>query len=129
MMLKIVQRNFFELVTDKKGWSENEMHEYVNLMITYFPQHTYGYANKGMLYYNTLNDKEALKYYLKAHQIDKTDAIVWHSLAATYVNLKKYNKAKKLYKKLIKHSNNDAEILEYKRQLKKIKYFKKTKIN
>lgn len=109
---------------DQKGLFTSSIYEYVaNLygadqyvyvrqisesMIKAFPKEIASYSNLGAVYLLDANYKKALKYFKKAHKLDKKDIIVLSNMGNTYDLKGKYAKAIKYYK-LIQLYGDDNE--------------------
>ena len=117
-VFSILQNNFFRMSSDVSSiYKRLFLHQYANLLIKYFPKKAEAYSNKGGLLALSLDDKNALKYFLKAYKLNKSDSIVLFNIAATYSNLKKFKKSLTFYKKALHHAVDDHEKREIQNEI------------
>ena len=108
-VFSILQNNFVRMSRDINSiYKKLFLHQYVNLLINYFPKKAEPFSNKGGLLARSLDDKKALK----AYKRNKSDSIVLFNIAATYSNLKKFKKSLRFYKKALIHAHGNNEKIE-----------------
>ena len=95
------------------------------MMIAYFPNHKYGYSNKGFLYSIDKNYQEALKYFFMALDKDSNDSLVLSNIATTYKKMWNLNDAQYYYEKVIQLNNSEYFVNKAKEELQQLKAQKK----
>jgi tetratricopeptide (TPR) repeat protein len=121
-VLETVQGNFFDIMNDKNiSANTNFMHTYCDHMIKYFPQHKYGYSDKGIIYYVSNDLKNALDYFLKAFSLDKQDELIAFNLGFTYKKMGDKVNAIKYFKKVLELSNDEYYVEGAKQQLEELR--------
>ncbi|MDH4263780.1 MAG: tetratricopeptide repeat protein [Spirochaetia bacterium] len=101
-LIERVQQNLNYFMKTKEFY-ENPvfLNQYVDLMIKYYPDHKYGYSNKGVLFYIKKDYQNALKYYLTAYNLDKSDLLVITNIGFTYKMLNDIPNAKEYFTKVL----------------------------
>ncbi|MBA7619592.1 hypothetical protein ES703_26931 [subsurface metagenome] len=121
-IIENIQDNFNDLLQDSTIASVKEfVHSYCDLMIKYFPKHKYGFSNKAVLYYYSKKDKEALNYFLKAYELDKTDELIIFNIAVFYKTLGEKDKATEFFNVLVKNGKDPYYVDGAKQKLKELK--------
>ncbi len=117
-IIETVQGNFHEL-TENEDILKNAAftHKYCDLLIKYFPEHKYGYSNKGVVYYQNKDFKHALEYFLKAYSIDPRDELIAFNLGFLYKEMDDKKNARKYFKKVIEVGKDEYSVEGAKKQL------------
>lgn len=92
-----------------------------DLLIKYYPDHKYGYNNKGILSYISKDFNNALKYYSVAYSKDQNDAMILLNIAYTYKNMNNIEQSKKYFNDVIKLDRSGEYKKIAKRELKELK--------
>jgi tetratricopeptide (TPR) repeat protein len=118
-VVEMTQRSFSELTGEEKyQFDAKRAHRYCDLMIQYFPNHKYGYSNKGVVYYQNKDFKHALDYFLKAYSLDPKDDLIAFNLGYLYKDMKDKNNARVYFKRVLEISKDESFTEGAKEQLK-----------
>ena len=121
-VLETVQGNFFDIMDDENiSANINFIHTYCDHMIKYFPQHKYGYSDKGGIYYSVKDFKNALVYFLKAFSRDKQDALIAGNIGFTYKAMGDKINAIKYFNEVLEITNDEYYVEGAKRQLEELR--------
>jgi len=118
-LIEMSQGSFAELTGDEKYQFDAKLaHHYCDLLIKYFPDHKYGYADKGLIYAQSKDFKQALKYLLKAYHLDPKDELITSNLGFLYKEMDNKKNAKVYFKRVLQISKNEFYTEGAKKQLK-----------
>jgi len=92
--------------------------------------------NHGLILQNLRRIKESIKYFDKAREIDPENIIFCINKAKSLIELKEYDQAEELLKKVLEHNENDLQVLDelarvymYKNDLKKAEEILQKELN
>jgi tetratricopeptide (TPR) repeat protein len=106
-LLENVQGNFFDIMNSEKGSMPGDFtSRYSDLMIQYFPDHKFGYTNKGVSYVEKGDLSKANEYFLKALKIDSNDALIAFNIGYCYKDQKDFANAKIYFSKVMQISKD-----------------------
>lgn len=117
-IVEMSQGSFSELTEDEKYQFDAKLaHRYCDLLIKYFPNHKYGYSDKGVVYYQNKDFKHAREYFLKAYNLDQKDELIAFNLGFLYKEMKDKDNARTYFKRVLQISKDDDYISGAKEQI------------
>ncbi|MEW6526901.1 MAG: hypothetical protein AB1444_09565 [Spirochaetota bacterium] len=120
-IIEKIQDILHEFVNNDEIYSNQKfLNNYIDLMIKYYPDNKYGYANKGFMYFNNKEYDKALEYYFKAYEIDKEDLLVLFNIGFIYKQKGNYDCAKTFFEKIITIGVNEYYINRASEELKNL---------
>jgi tetratricopeptide (TPR) repeat protein len=118
-IIETAQGNLSGFMEDEdSGENKDFEHKYCDLLIKYFPEHKYGYSDKGVIYYQHKDFNHALEYFLKAYKLDPEDELIAFNLGFLYKEMNDRENAKKYFKRALEIGKDESIVLGAKEQLK-----------
>ena len=106
-LIERIQGNLNEMLSEGFIKSHKEFaFRYADLMIQYFPDHKYGYSNKGVIHFYNEETDQAIGYFLKALEKDPEDELTLYNIAYFYDISGNPEKAEVYYQKVIDDGDN-----------------------
>lgn len=111
-LIEHIQVNFYDITHDETiPRNDTFLNEFCDLLVKYFPNHKYGYTNKGVIANHNGDNEKAIEHLLKAHSKDENDILIAFNIGFIYKQMSKFDEAKKFFNKVIE-IGNDAYYVE-----------------
>jgi tetratricopeptide (TPR) repeat protein len=120
-LIEHIQENFYYITGDQELLKNTEfLNRYCDLVIQYFPEHKYGYSNKGVIASMNGDNNKAIESFLTAYSKDENDILIAFNIGFVYKQTRKLDEAKKYFNRVIEIGNDEYYVEGAKQLLKEM---------